>query len=95
MPLLDQASQIVPQQGEAAFWKSIICAYLAYLEQDAESLAALEQARHAELPLPVILFTLWQRVAAVRPVFYQEQVLPLLPLLPPEVLIDDEVSKRV
>jgi len=36
----------------------------------------------------------WQRVAAVRPVFYQEQVLPLLPPLPPEILIDDEVSKR-
>jgi len=91
LALLDQACQIAPQQGEAAFWKSIICAYL---EQDAEALAALKQVRHAELPLPAILLTVWQRVAAVRPVFYQEQVLPLLPPLPPEILIDDEVSKR-
>jgi tetratricopeptide (TPR) repeat protein len=75
LAVLEQVIQLHPQHGEALFWKGLACVFL---KHDSEALAALEQARSAEIPLPTVLFTPLRRVAAVRPDFYQEQVLPLL-----------------
>lgn len=75
LAVLEQAQRLQPRQGEAAFWKGLACVYL---EQDAEALEALEQARTAELPLPAVLFTPVRRIAAERPVFFQEHLQPLL-----------------
>lgn len=71
----DQVLKLYPEQREAAFWKGFACVFL---QRDEEALAALKQARSAEIPLPTMLFTPLRRVAAVRPEFYQEQLLPLL-----------------
>lgn len=75
LAVLDQAQQLHSHQGEAAFWKGLVCVYL---EQDAEALEALKQAQTAEFPLPAVLFTPVRRVALVRPAFYHEHLQPLL-----------------
>jgi tetratricopeptide (TPR) repeat protein len=71
----EQVLALDPQQGEAWFWKGVACAFL---QRDSQALVALEQARQAGVPLPLALFRLLRRVAAVRPEFYQQQLLPLL-----------------
>lgn len=71
----DQVLKLHPEQREATFWKGLACMFL---QRDEEALTALEQIRSAAIPLPAVLFTPLRRVAAVRPAFYQQQLLPLL-----------------
>jgi tetratricopeptide (TPR) repeat protein len=73
--VLEQVLRHNPTYSEAAFWKGLACASL---KQDAEALAALEQARSGEIPLPAALFTPLRWVAQTHPDFYQEQLLPFL-----------------
>lgn len=75
LTLLEEVLQLHPQYAEASFWKGLACVFL---RQDAQALAALEQARTAEVPLPAILFTPLRRAAAIRSDFYQEQLVTLL-----------------
>jgi tetratricopeptide (TPR) repeat protein len=74
----EQVLQHSPTDSKAAFWKGLACAFL---EQDATALAALEQARSAEIPLPIVLFTPLNWVAQVRPDFYQAQLLPFVQIV--------------
>lgn len=72
---LDQALQEHPEQPEALFWKGVACVFL---QRNEEALTSLKQASSAPIPLPAALFTPLHRVAAARPEFYQQQILPLL-----------------
>jgi tetratricopeptide (TPR) repeat protein len=72
---LDQALQEHPEQPEALFWKGVACVFL---QRDEEALTSLKQASSTPIPLPAALFTPLHRVAAARPEFYQQQILPLL-----------------
>ena len=80
LDILEQAYLLHPRQGNAAFWKGFVCACL---EQDAEALAALAQARNAEIPLPTVLFTPLRRLASTRPAFYRAYLLPFLSTMSP------------
>ncbi|GHO90889.1 hypothetical protein KSF_009370 [Reticulibacter mediterranei] len=77
--VFEQVLQHSPTYSEAAFWKGLACAFL---EQDAVALAALEQAKSADIPLPAVLFTPLRWVAQTRPDFYQEQLLPFVQIVP-------------
>ncbi len=71
----EQALELSPERSEVWFWKGLACAFL---KRDQEALEALEQARHAEIPPPPVLWRPLRRVATVRPEFFQERLLPLL-----------------
>jgi tetratricopeptide (TPR) repeat protein len=77
--VFEQVLQHNPTYSEAAFWKGLACAFL---EQDAVALAALEEARSGDIPLPAVLFTPLRWVAQTRPDFYQEQLLPFVQIVP-------------
>jgi tetratricopeptide (TPR) repeat protein len=77
--VFEQVLQHSPMYSEAAFWKGLACAFL---EQDAVALAALEEARSGEIPLPAVLFTPLRWIAQMRPDFYQEQLLPFVHIVP-------------
>jgi len=77
--VLEQTLQQHPTYSEAAFWKGLACAFLG---QDTAALTALGQARSAEIPLPIVLFTPLRWVAQMRPDFYQEQLIPFVQIVP-------------
>lgn len=72
---LDQAILLDARKGEAPFWKSLACAFL---KRDDEAVAALAQARTAEVPLPEVLLAPLRWLEQKRPGFYRKHVVPAL-----------------
>ena len=84
---VDQALTLEPDEWDACFWKSMICAAL---KRDDDAVAALDQALANGLP-PVLLAPLhW--LEHPRPDFYRKHAIPVLvrndqPLIQPREMI--------